>query len=538
MQQLSKIPQNYSSHGIMRTLSLIREENTFRIALLRKDKKGLCFELLKTIPVSEDVKPLYMLAPALENGSYTLSTALNASEVLFRKLTLPLADQRKALAALPFQLESLLPYPAEETILAPILKKTGKNALTAALFTTRTSCLADHLETFNTFEIDPDIVSCTPIALFRLRQWLFPKENHCALFYWGQTKSLCVISNRQEILLTHPLHFGLEHLYLALSQDFPKKSKEELKVLAQDPNFKKTALQPLIHFTQAQSEITQELRRLSTFLKHKQAIESETSWCMLGACAVPAFELSQIFSQAISSSFLPVTEQKIQAADLDHYALAIGLGLNALADDAYSIQLRQGKWTPTHQLRRRRRFMAIYAGICGALTCLMALFSHTLLHKKESHLAQELTLHLPSSLANDPLDSEEQLRQKLWEWEKTLTTQHLSFPFLHNLPKVSDVLAWISTHPSLNPADEGKIEIQSMRYQMVKYPKLGESTDPYVVRVDLEFTASSPRLAREFHDALLKGDAIVNARKEIKWTSQNTSYFTSFELNPLKKGEI
>ncbi|MBS0653899.1 MAG: hypothetical protein JSR39_10305, partial [Verrucomicrobia bacterium] len=68
-----------------------------------------------------------------------------------------------------------------------------------------------------------------------------------------------------------------------------------------------------------------------------------------------------------------------------------------------------------------------------------------------------------------------------------------------------------------------------------KHPKLGEAGGVYAAKVDLELTSSTPRLAREFHDALLKGDRIVNAKKEIKWNAQQNTYWTSFELNLVKR---
>ena len=75
------------------------------------------------------------------------------------------------------------------------------------------------------------------------------------------------------------------------------------------------------------------------------------------------------------------------------------------------------------------------------------------------------------------------------------------------------------------------MEIKSFHYSLIKYPKIGEASSPYLAQMELEFTSTAPRAARDFHEALLKGDQIVNAKKEVKWQTQNQTYHTSFELN-------
>jgi type IV pilus assembly protein PilM len=96
------------------------------------------------------------------------------------------------------------------------------------------------------------------------------------------------------------------------------------------------------------------------------------------------------------------------------------------------------------------------------------------------------------------------------------------------------VLAWLSTHPALATEEGGQkegIDLKSLHYSLDKYPKIGDPSSPYSAHVELEFVSETPRPARDFHEALLKGDRIVNAKKEIKWQAQNQTYHTAFELN-------
>jgi type IV pilus assembly protein PilM len=589
----------------MRALSLIQDGKALKIAVVRKDKKTFIIESLKTAATQDDVKQLYSMISTGERPVDLIVTALDAWDVLFRQLHLPIGNKGKAMAALPFQLEPLLPYPPEETILAPLLKKTGKQSMSATIFASKESFLHKHLEWAKAFEIDPDIVAYTPFALYRIGQWLFPQEKNGSLFYWGQEKSFALCLHAGEIHLIQTLHFGLKDLIEALSQDLPEKEEKELQELMQNPNFFAENEERLSHFSEFKRKVGRDLERFAVYLKNKREGNEEGPWLLLGD--IPScFPLIQMWQELISSLLLypnnlknwlgiekvelnqfqnsnlhansrflnkiqslcksPTLIQICQFAkklnplknhrmwplkqvlqpaltpsfsDLQSYALPIGLSLHALIEDDHRIQFRQGKWVPVHQQQRKKRLASLYGALCIALSCIIGISGQVIFKAKERILVEKLHALLPPGMIQEELLSAEEIRNQIWKWEKSLSPQKLSFPFLPTTPSVSDVLAWLSTHPVLTAADGGKkegFEIKSLRYQMYKYPKLGESKDLYQAKVDLEFTANSPRLAREFHDALLKGDSIVDSKREIKWNAQNNAYFTSFELKAIKKG--
>ena len=52
----------------------------------------------------------------------------------------------------------------------------------------------------------------------------------------------------------------------------------------------------------------------------------------------------------------------------------------------------------------------------------------------------------------------------------------------------------------------------------------------YQVKVDLEFSTSSPRIAREFHDSLIAPNDLIDPKGEVKWSSNRGKYRTSFYL--------
>ena len=50
------------------------------------------------------------------------------------------------------------------------------------------------------------------------------------------------------------------------------------------------------------------------------------------------------------------------------------------------------------------------------------------------------------------------------------------------------------------------------------------------MKVELEFSTATPKLAREFHDALIAPNQIVDPKGEVKWSSNRGKYRTSFFL--------
>jgi type IV pilus assembly protein PilM len=74
------------------------------------------------------------------------------------------------------------------------------------------------------------------------------------------------------------------------------------------------------------------------------------------------------------------------------------------------------------------------------------------------------------------------------------------------------------------------IQIDTFSYTMTKHPDQKQRLEKYQVKVDLEFSSITPKAAREFHDALIAPNAIVDPKGEIKWGTNKNKYRTSFYL--------
>lgn len=100
-------------------------------------------------------------------------TGLDGSSIIRRDLKLSLKNLRTVKAALPFQLEPLLPFSLDQSIIYPELHPTKNETVVVAWATTR-SAVQSHLEKWKAF--DPDLISSETIALARWARHHFPEE--------------------------------------------------------------------------------------------------------------------------------------------------------------------------------------------------------------------------------------------------------------------------------------------------------------------------------------------------------------------------
>ncbi len=512
---------------IKQTLSFISENRRIKTALLKKVGGEFFIEDLRSFDAPEEliplVKQLYMHTPLFSKKDFLLSTALPAEDVLLRNLTLPIPKRKKALAALPFQLENAIPFPLSDAIVAASLFPQEKKGFSICAFT------AEKKRFHFPDGLDPEYTTATPQGLYRLAKWLFPNKEKISLLYIGSSKTCCVIGNTEHVLATHCLQWGHMDFFQELSTQFPLYSPLEihewlLHKEAQPGQF-------LCPVTRQKAE--KELDRLFQYLKHKGLHDEDTAWMLLGDL-YPALDYPSLFT-CKGICLLPLDSLPISQEALHEYALPIGISLETLAEDHRSIRfaLPQEERPASYPVQKRKKRLLLYLASCCIATITFMIWGQCLIYKIHQSLTQQLAQYLPSSLDPEQAASVADLQTLLYQWESSIKAHPTPFPFQPTVPSVSDVLAWLSTHPVLTSPEGNKkkeIDIKNIHYQLYKYPKLGESGGTYAAKVNLEFIAETPRIAREFHDALLKGDLIVDPKKEIRWRSQQDTYWTSFEL--------
>jgi type IV pilus assembly protein PilM len=524
----------------MFTIGLTLEKEAFRIAILRKEKKSIAIESLHTFLYGPDnVKLFYNLPPFHTGKEVQIVSGLTSAEIFIRKLHLPLREKRKILAALPFQLESLIPFSNETPIVCPLLKPLSKQMTAVTVIATTEAHLSSHIAWLKGVDIKPDTISCSPMALVRFARWQFPREDRILCFDVRDQKISCILAEGSELVLSQTIPFGASFTFpvsFRPSERHPSAATFSSEIADAIPSSKIAAsgasrsaeiLSGKVNEAPfgEREVVTLELEKFSIFLKQKGAVDEQTPWLLTGDSS----HFKEILSQLFSGQGLELPE-----TDLGRYAAPIGLALDAIAADEGSVQFCQKEFTPEHTLQFRKKKALHYLGICLGAALLMSMGGSLLLNKKQRMLTENLQNYLLLSGSEGFLSTPLQIQEKLFEWEESLRGKKNAFALLPTVPKVSDVLAWLSTHPAFATEEGGQregIEIKSLHYSLMKYPKIGDTASPYTAQMDLEFSSSMPRSARDFHEALLKGDQIVNAKKEIKWQTQNQTYHTSFELN-------
>jgi len=156
----------------MMTLGISLERNKVKIALLSQLKSHLTIHRLEE----------YASFPCFDEKKMHIVTGLPSKAILRREIQLKLLRNSSIFKALPFQIESLFSSATEDSFVYPLLFRKKEYTEVVLLGTTQTSLNA-HLKELSLWGIDPDQVSCVPMALSKWARWIQPKEKKIAFIH-------------------------------------------------------------------------------------------------------------------------------------------------------------------------------------------------------------------------------------------------------------------------------------------------------------------------------------------------------------------
>ncbi|KAF3362577.1 Uncharacterized protein PHSC3_000816 [Chlamydiales bacterium STE3] len=507
---------------------------------------------------SENVNPLY-IDGELENHSreYLLSASLDAHQVLVRRMRLKLTRDKDIEEVFAFQAEPLLPYPAENAILDKIMieKQDGTTLLT--LLSARKDYLQETLDRFDKFQLSPEIISCDPIALAAFADFFAPSETAVFTIHIGHADSFCALVKQGKLLASHASELGMNYLREAYEKDLQKPvSSEDLLSL----DLESVSSNELPQLKKAIEKLVQELGWKVIAAAKETKLKEEAQLLVTGIGAsfgqIPQ-KIRDIVGyplQDLSSNELFDVEPTV----LKNYAVAVGLALIAQPKTAVNVNFRKAEFSYPTPWKRFKKPLISYAGLSLLLALTFFLFGESYLQYsrdklKEKYLSmlamiqkpyEEFELSYENKHPHEkrtdetliPIQelSQENLAKRLDFLERELRSIPDTFPLQPNVPRVSDVLAWLSTHPNVICEGEQKecipLTIENFAYTLVKRPEQNKKNEKYQVKVDLEFSTASPRIAREFHDALIAPNEMIDPKGEVKWSANRGRYRTSFFL--------
>ncbi len=493
----------------MQILGLDTDGTIVNAALLNNKKEILD---LNSFDLSA-VKPLYIDKRLSKNTS--LITGLDANKVLIKHKNLKMTKKKAIEKALPFQTELSSSISKDKSIIIPILGKKHTAATDLFFHITTTKALKDHLDALLEKDIDPDFVSSKVNALTRFAKYHFHELNEISILHIGKQQTTVVHMENSFAKSSYFIKIGTDDLlkeaegrlnegYSVL--DFPKIFQ------TQSSNIHKT--------------FYNELGR-SFFLLEKNKNKK-----------IPLLLTGQIgffknLDPFLLSKFSNYFSECLELNKPMHlpYAISIGLAIEALDEDKKSLQFRQKEHIPLKHFKKiGMTLLSIF--FCSLVLSIFIYFQgsnivnekNTILQKNISLIEEKEHLHLKTL-------SGKNLEEALASYDKKIEKETRDFAYFLKFPKVSSVLIWINSFPSLKTKSD-PIEIKLLNYQIIE-KKNEEKTLLLDAKIYMEFS-SSEKNAKKFHDLLLKADQIVDTKKSITFESDKNLYKTSFYLKKIE----
>lgn len=537
--------------------NLLQQETAIGIELLSHKIRGAEVALENENPVIKhlflktlsevdffNVKPLYINPPIITSG-------LDGSDVLVRSLYLPLKKEKDIDASLPFQAETLLPYSIEEALLARQIIGQNEEGSFLTVLSARKDLLQKHLDKWLELQIEPEKVGCMQSALCQFGKTFLPIHKQYLILHINEKSTNCVLINEGKLISSFSHLEGLDALKSAYNKDSSEIPFDQINFISSLTNY--AAL------SEAFKRLQQALVKIIFSLTKDSKGEPIEGLLLTGESVLwEGFD-----TKIIEKLSIPLLRVEDNAADQitslkkQEYAFPIGLAIDAIQN---STDFRQGELSYPYPWKRFQIPLIAYFALAITLAFTLYFFTQSYLDYKEDYIKQDyLTLlsemnkpydqfetmfQAKNSFAKEkyqgevvPIEklSQDELQERLFFLQKDLQATPDSFPLFANVPRVSDVLAWLSTHPHVNfKTTDGKIEprlqLENFNYHMIKRPAQGKKQEKYQVKIELEFSSPTPKWAREFHDALITPNDFVDPKGEVKWSSNRGHYRTSFYL--------
>lgn len=495
-------------------VGLCLDGTTLRKAVLGVSESTISIKKLEIITENDDKNAIY-------------ASCIAASKTIARSIEIALTKQKDIDATFSFEAEAHLPYPLEQCIVDKISLGKSNGNTQLQLFSVLKTDVQQHLDDLKERSIDPEVLCPKPLALCHFVQRLYsPTDLHIAL-HVDRTETTCVLVQDGLPIMARSHPVGLDVLEGVTSVDDDGQTTINEDGLA---------------------NVHQYLREISRILLAFQN-GYETATLPLLFCG-PVIEneiLMQLFTNALERQIAPAPEKNPSDTysweELLIYAVPIGCALAVrLEQKGQSINFRKDEFAYSDKWRRWKKELAVYFCLMLLLSAGSFMYGKAQLKEQQTTLIEKYATLLQVMEKEAPSDellamSPDELGEKLFALETELE-EHSDEMALHpDVPRVSDLLAWLSTHPNvvLTGDDPKALSLESLSYNMVKRPEKGKLKERYQVKVDLEFSAPSPTMARELHDALLAPNAFVDPKTELKWSVHRGHFKASFFLKDRTK---
>lgn len=474
-----------------------------------------------------------------------------SAEVLVRQLELKLKKEADIDSVLAFQSEPLLPYPPEMAIIDRIKIGETSDGTLLNVIAAKKEHVQEHIQEWNKLEIEPESITAEPAALATFAGFFNPTDQPQFVVHLSATRTVCILVREGKLIAAQSFDRGVNGLIKAHgSSDFNSTDFSE-----------PTAGNASPFYSELQSIRLDLTRTIFSLAKSTKGQEAQHILFVGEGSSLP--HVAHYLSAAVAKTSIvphPTDGIPLTVEQLQKFALPLGAALTGFPKAKNVINFRQQELAYPNPWKRYKKTLAIYIGLCLALAMSFYFLSNAYIAYQEDKLRQEYallleSLHRPYSEFEREFNgvlkgrkeeagevipakylSQEQLMARLSYLEKKMQAAPDVYPLLPNVPTVSDVLAWLVTHPNVVAKDlktnklNPLLQIESFSYNIVKRPEQGKKQEKYQVKVEIEFSSPTPKLAREFHDALIAPNALVDPKAEVKWSAARGLYRASFFL--------
>lgn len=506
----------------MQTVGIHKDHPHFLVAYLRFNSRGV-----EILGLDSGVKLLYK-----KGFRGKIITGLSGKDLLIRHFSLKVKKKRHLEKALQFQSETTSHLPPDLVLSAALLYENKQEKNTEATYITALKEeIRSHLNFYSSLEISPDRVAAVPQALVRYALWKYPGLQKGFFVDLGSSEWTCLWIEKGRLKKSFSLSGGVEELLEALWEDRKKTllQKEVEEVAKQiDVLQLKSQLNP--HLYQKLTEKRKELAKVI------YAFSRQSPSCPIfftGRTDV-FVHLREYLLESIQDAI--TTEKKLPPPLEEHkYAISIGLALEETLPDDQSIQFLQHEFFPRKNWKKAGWF-SLCLFLCSLLgSASLWTWSQYADRYQEQSMIQSidklLSRHDPELKAS-LMAEKHPVSTILRQWMKALEDIDKQPSYTLTVPKVAELLDWLSHHPLLTAfADQGDpIEWKNMSYRLVHFPKIGSLKEEYKVQVDLEFATNNSTNARKLHEALLKEDQFIDTKQAIGWEASSQHYKATFFL--------
>ena len=187
-----------------------------------------------SVMVDKDNGPaiaLKELSEKMDLKSDTYIASINGGNISYQNLTMPFKDPKKIKQTLPFEMESLIPFPINELIIDfNIVNSTERTDILAVA--AKKAMISDRLETLESLGITPNLMDIRPIPI---TLWLLSRPetpDNGLVIDIGLKKISIVLFIDKKISLIRSTPLGNEINYIPLSDNIDSPSKENFETIS------------------------------------------------------------------------------------------------------------------------------------------------------------------------------------------------------------------------------------------------------------------------------------------------------------------